>query len=286
MSFDLRSRKEKFLNEFLKDLSNPIGFVDIGSGGPLKSPWNFLPDRHVLNYRFEPTDETDMLLCVSNTTGRAPFYVAHDERGSSLHRPLQDFSRRFGNPSVLTKKEIEVQLTTVDSYFENKFESIDCLDINVEGHDFQVLQGAEKLLKTGGVKLLKVEFETIAVWENQGWFSDIDHYLRSRGYELADIEIEYAPTAATEHICYRGEPLWGKAYYVPSQAILEPYLNDQEYLQKAIALLVAADLIGKLFDLLGPEGKQEQLKQRIKKVYRYAAYEKVVNNFKSVLKIR
>lgn len=138
-------RIKKFCSLLLKqgNEAGNIGFVDVGSGGELKKPWSLLPAGAVTTFDFEPTVGGDALpLCVSNKIGDAPFFVAFDERASSFHKPLADFVDRYAFDSMLTKKEITVECTTLDEYFSGRYELIDAIDINVEGHDFQVLQGA------------------------------------------------------------------------------------------------------------------------------------------------
>jgi hypothetical protein len=137
---------------------------------------------------------------------------------------------------------------------------VDALDINVEGHDFQVLKGAPQLLQSGGVKLLKIEFELIGVWEGQGWLGDIDRLLREYGYALVGMEIERARPVKAQRYFHRGEPLWGKALYAPSPERWHDMLQRHESgsaknsleqtLAKGAALYVAADLPGQALDLV------------------------------------
>lgn len=252
-------RKQQFCKELLAGIASPIGFVDVGSGGELKYPWDTLPVEHLRKFNFEPTDAggSGLPLCISNHNGQAQFHVAHDERASSLHEPSGEFAERFGHQSIYTKKTLDVQCTTLDRYFEGKHEQIDLMDVNVEGHDFQALQGAEQLIAAGTVQLIKVEFELTEVWKGQGWFSDIDALLRAKGFDLADMEVEYARTVKAQHIFHRGEPLWGKGMYVRNAAFWRQMLHSKPApavvstaLRKAVALCVVVDLPGRAFDVL------------------------------------
>ena len=87
-----------------------IGFVDVGSGGDLKEPWSLLPAGLLTTFDFEPTsaDGESLPLCISNKTGKAQFFIAHDERASSFHKPLANFVDRYAFNNMLTKKEITV----------------------------------------------------------------------------------------------------------------------------------------------------------------------------------
>jgi FkbM family methyltransferase len=281
-------RKQGLCRDLVTQTDAVVGLADVGSGGPLKLPWRLLPTTHLRKFDFEPTRDSGALpLCVSNHSGRAQFFVARDERGSSFHKPLTAFAERFGHWSQLPERTIEVECTTLDSHFAGRYDEVDALDINVEGHDFQVLQGSRELLQAGVVKLLKVEFELTSVWEGQGWFSDIDPLLRGQGYMLAGIDIERARSVSVQRYFHPGEPLWGKALYVPGpdrwSALLQR-LRDatlDQAVAKAAALYVAADLLGQAFDILdlGSQAgaltrlQPSRVKERIAVAYRWARLE-------------
>jgi hypothetical protein len=253
-------RRTRFLEILFARVRTEIGFADVGSGGTLKTPWSLLPVAQLKKFDFEPTGASaaGMPLCISNAQGRAPFHVAHDERASSFHLPDEAFVARYAMPGLLPARTIEVERTTLDAFFERRFAAVDAMDVNVEGHDFQALQGAHDLLRDGFVKLFKVEFETASVWHGQGWLGDIDSLMRANGYVLAGIDFEFARAANVRGLFHRGEPLWGKALYVPSPRRWSEFAQTpggsraalEEALVRAIALFVAADLPGHAFDAL------------------------------------
>jgi FkbM family methyltransferase len=272
-------RKRRFCRDLLTEADAEIGFVDVGSGGPLKLPWSMLPPDKLRMFAFEPTGahERPLPICVSNRNGTAQFHVARDERASSFHPALREFADRFGMPSLHSDRTIEVECVTLDHYFDGKFATLDALDVNVEGHDLQVLQGGTELLRAADLKLVKVEFEVAAVWEGQGWFGDIDSLMRGHGYDLVDVDIEFARPVSSKHCFHRGEPVWGKALYAPSRgrwrAMLErrPAAADRKRsIAKAVALYIAADVPGRAFDVLELDGASTQLTERIGVVYRWA----------------
>lgn len=272
-------RKQRFCRDVLAEADAEIGFADVGSGGPLKLPWSMLPHDRLRVFPFEPTGEHErgLPICVSNRNGRAVFHLAGDERASSFHPAIREFADRFGMPSLHPQRTIEVECVTLDGYFDGKLAALDALDVNVEGHDFQVLQGAARLLETAELKLVKVEFEVAAIWEGQGWFGDIDTLMRGHGYDLVGIDVEFARPVSAQHCFHRGEPLWGKALYAPSRARWRTMLERRRAagdvhraVAKALALYVAADLPGRAFDVLKLDEGRPQLEERIAAVYRWA----------------
>ena len=149
-----------------------------------------------------------------------------------------------------------VRCVTLDSHFNDRFDQVDLLDINTEGHDYQVLQGADRLFTNGFIQCVKIEFELTEVWLGQGWFADIDIWLRQRQYDLAHLEIECAKPTSAAHLYHGGEPLWGKAIYVPGyqrwrkQRQHVPTEAMKEAVLKAVVLYTILDLPGRAIDLL------------------------------------
>jgi len=297
------SRVTRFCRDVLDALGGgKIGFADVGSGGELKAPWALLPAERLTAFDFEPTssDGKGLPRCISDKTGTAPFYVAHDERASSLHKPLAEFVERYRFDNMLTKKTITVDCVSLDDHFQGRYESVDAMDVNVEGHDYQVLQGAAKLLATGAVKLLKVEFELVPVYAGQGFFSDIDAYLRAKGYVLASIQVDDLLPANARHLHHKGESVWGKALYVPTperrQARLESILKSdgreaaRKELASTVSLYAAAQLLGHLCDALecgegagvidAPEARR--LSERLGRAFRWARLESGASRFQDL----
>lgn len=211
--------KAKFCKTHLSSLNRALGFVDVGSGGPLKHPWSLLPSRRVHKYDIDPEAAGgEQPVCISNLSGKGKFHVAVDPRASSLHMPSPTFIDRFGSSGMLTAKMIDVDLRTLSEIFGQLEDDVDMLDVNVEGHDAQVLRGAETVFQRNFIKLVKVEYELAEAWLGQGWFGDIDDIMRGRGYDLADMMNERAKPAIAADLRARGEPIWGKAIYVKSPA--------------------------------------------------------------------
>ena len=277
----------------LDRLGASIGFADVGAGGALKDPWQYLPEQHLTKFNFEPTgDDGGLPVCVSDKSGVVDFHIAKDERASSLHEACATFVERFGLPDTFSARTIQVSCTTLDEYFAGRHDAVDAIDINAEGHDYQVLRGGTALLSDGFVKLIKVEFELTAVWHGQGWFGDIDTLLRDKNFELANIEIGFRRPAKVSHIYHKGEPMWGKAYYVPSIAHWKALMARADsaaaemHAIKAVALTTAADLPGRAYDALdaaAPALKRfdaAEIKREIAGVFDWARVENGIESFK------
>jgi hypothetical protein len=283
------ARKRRFAEKILSTCDSPVAFVDVGAGGPLKLPWTLLPQQRVHKFDFDPEDRKAGAkpLCVSDHTGSEPLFVARNVRSSSLHPASESFVRRFENDGTVATREIEVDCVTLDSFFSGRWDEIDLIDINAEGHDFRVIQGGRGLLSNGRVSLIKIEVLLTEVWRGQGWFSDIDQCLRSAGYDLVTLDLDFERPASVRQIYHEGEVLWGKAFYVPSAEGWNVRLQAhqiaaaQDRVLKAIVLYVLTDALGRATDVIDAAERvgvlhrvtPDDLRRRIRWVFQYAEIE-------------
>jgi FkbM family methyltransferase len=293
-------RKLRFANRVLASARSPIGFVDVGSGGALKDPWRLLPAGRLSKFDFDPEElrsTQGLPLCISDEAREREFYVARDARSSSLHRAAPEFVARYDRPELLTREVMRVTCATLDEIFAGRERQVDALDVNVEGHDFQVLQGARKLLTDGFAKCVKVEFELVEVWQGQGWFADIDRLMRDAGFDLARLEVEYARPASVKAIAHRGEPLWGKAVYVPAahrwrrRAGESAPVEFADDVLKGIVLYLLLDLPGRAMDLVALAGpaaplSSGQLLAEAQTIFRFAGLDRLATRVGASLRWR
>ena len=120
---------------------------DVGSGGELKSPWDCVPADLIEIVGIDPEADNSSgdIRCISSKSRKALFHIAADPRASSLHEVEGQFISRFGMDSLTSQRSIMVDCITVDEYLGENINRVDVIDINTEGHDFQVLIGAQKL---------------------------------------------------------------------------------------------------------------------------------------------
>ena len=127
-------------------------------------------------------------------SGKRSFHVSNNTSMSSLLAPdLHNYNKHFGNyrkfknwaAAISTNQTIDIDLTTIDEFFSlNK--AIEFLKIDTQGSELSILKGAQSHLEKGLIKLIKIEVSTIATYEHQPLFSDIDLYLRNHHFTLVD----------------------------------------------------------------------------------------------------
>ncbi len=124
-------------------------------------------------------------LALSDTNGSIKLHV-YDEQLSSFNsaaaRPLKNYGLDFEPVGIE-----ETRATTVDDYCEQqKIERIDLLKIDVEGAEFQVLQGARRMLAAKRINCLTFEFgQTTFDMHNDP--AEIENYLIQMNYKIRNI---------------------------------------------------------------------------------------------------
>lgn len=125
-------------------------------------------------------------LAISDKNDKIKFFAIDLEKNpnsgiSSLR------SHKFNDKSDYM--EIEVDCMRMDTFvIENKIQEIDFLKIDVEGANYEVINGfGSELCK---VKAIQIEGENLPVWEGQYLFEDISMFLRNNNFELVYFELK------------------------------------------------------------------------------------------------
>ena len=151
-------------------------------------------------------------------------------------------------------------------------ESVDFIKVDTDGHDFQVLLGAEALIRDGGVLGFSVEAQFHgASHDYANTFSNIDRFLRDCGFSLFDLDVyRYSRAALPAPFVYdipaqtlTGQVSWGEAVYFRDLALdgyerTWPYTVTRERIVKLACLFdlfglpdCAAELLIKHRDVVG-----------------------------------
>jgi FkbM family methyltransferase len=171
---------------------------------PIPSLVNIFNERHASNKRVVLNE-----VAVTNKIGEENFNVNKSIDTSSL---LQ--STKIGGTSdeqCKTINRITVKTDTLDSYcLRHRITDIDILKIDTQGSEFNILNGATRLLDNQQVKLVFCEVYFKEQYVDQPLFYDIASFLKTKGYELQDIY---------ETIYNSRRLLWGDAIFVKSSLL-------------------------------------------------------------------
>jgi hypothetical protein len=168
-------------------------------------------------------------------TGQAPKNPSGDKLAQRDNQPFartsaahaisvlnMDYARQFYDPTgsgIMTEDE-----SSLDDFFSGTPHSgIDFIKIDTDGADFDVLLGAERLIRESPTLGISIEVQCHGpVRSDANLFCNIDSLLRARGFSLFDIEVyRYSrstlPKAFADNIpaqTREGQVLWGDALYL------------------------------------------------------------------------
>jgi FkbM family methyltransferase len=162
-------------------------------------------------------NEKHIPLALGKSIGEQTLYVTKHPMCSSLYVPNESYLRRFAGIDEVMELDfsIEIPTTTLDTFCQTEgIESIDFLQVDVQGADIEVLQGGSTILKNS-ILAVQVEVEFSHLYVNQPLFADVDTYMRSCGFTLFDLYTARRPrkrSPITSNI-HPGQILWGDAFY-------------------------------------------------------------------------
>lgn len=193
------SSGEQVLVEKLKqqyaETSLPLCIFDVGAnrGQFLVQIESGLQDIAFHIHAFEPSKHTYNLLCdnvkaYSNVTlnnlgfGKqaGDFELFYNQAGSGL---ASLYKRRLNHLGIYFDYSEKVKIDTLDNYcIGHRVQSIDLLKLDVEGHEFDVLQGGIQMFNQRRVKIVSFEFGGCNI-DSRTYFKDFYIFFKEMGME-------------------------------------------------------------------------------------------------------
>ncbi len=124
-------------------------------------------------------------LALSNHDGPALFYVSEKpnkpgvpSQAGSLFKPKE----RLKHSPILFPSTIEVNGITLDSWaHKNNIDRVDCLWLDMQGNELNVLKSAPRILKTVSVIYTEVSF--IESYEKMPQMPEVKSWIEAQGFE-------------------------------------------------------------------------------------------------------
>ena len=161
-------------------------------------------------------------VAVGGQKGTRTLYVTGHPACSSLIAPNEELLKPFlAAPRMRFAKETTLEVAALDEYLPAAGVSrIDFLDLDTQGSEFEILQGAKQLLGAG-TAVVKSEVELSPMYRDQPLFADVDRYLREAGFLLFDLRrSRYRRTALPAQALTRGQLLCGDAWWLRDYRLL------------------------------------------------------------------
>jgi len=277
---------------FAKDLiknQDPMIFIDVGSRNAILELADIADHIHAFGFEPNPVeykkiikDNTDRQVmtgllpprfkkqayapyALSNFQGKSDFYITPGPGACGMLEPDPDrlaeikfkgipFKKSFWHDTFYPYEVIETDVNTLDNFAkEHSLDHIDYMKIDVEGSEYEVLDGGHDILNTTGV--IKVETCFIPFRKNQKLFSHVDILLREHGfdllrYEIVQLQLGYKERTHPVDFIYGsradiyGQPLSCDAIYVnrgvtdPKRALAQAIiLLEKGYVDEALFIL-------------------------------------------------
>lgn len=182
-------QRKKF-NNFLENIfaDNPLVCVDVGAAGGPKEPWG---NSSFIKWIGVEPQEGDTPLVLGTREERGFLYVTRNPDSSSLLEPNESFLSQLGvRDRYEVTEKLPVSVLPLDVWIKNlNISKIDFLKIDTQGTELAVLLGAQQSL--GDVLGLDVEINFSERYKGQSYFSDVDQFLREKGFVIFDLQRRY-----------------------------------------------------------------------------------------------
>ncbi|MBW8015820.1 MAG: FkbM family methyltransferase [Planctomycetes bacterium] len=240
--------------------ASPIALIDIGARWGLQRPWNNFPEKHLRYFGIDADaeeckrlnlinkDNASFVYCPAAVLDKETdetLYLTEEEGCSSVYKPNnQIINRYFFKEQWKIKKEIKIRTTTLNNVFlENKIDP-DFIKIDTQGSELNILKGAENHLDQ--VLGLELEVEFLDLYKDQPLFSDIDSFVREKGFELFDLNRYWANRCnSSKHHLNRGQIVFGDAIYFRSiNSFYNLDMSLEKRKEKLLKIVLSLSLYG------------------------------------------
>ena len=198
--------------------------------------------------------EIHIPLTLSDIEGKCNIYVTKHPACSSLYPPNEEYLARFAELSQLIGLDHieELETTTLDTFCREEYiDSIDFLQVDVQGAELNVFKGAKKIIRQG-VLAIQTEVEFYPIYKGQPLFSDVDKYLQGEGFFLSYMNTRHIPRINSPiYVEERpGQLLWGDAFYLRDLISNEIATKDAGQILKLACIADILDFSDYVWELL------------------------------------
>jgi len=221
-------------------MDSPIVIVDVGCRGGV--PDELWPIRSFIHYiGFDADSEEcrriegvphDYLkrsvysVFIGSQNGIHDFNLFNSRGDSSMLDPNNRHRILFGGPGFRVDKSINVETTTMDTFFEIKTElpRPDLIKLDTQGTELDILRGASNCLKT--CLMVEVEVEFTRAYNDQPLFDEVMTFMLKNGFELLYLNRVFQQKRGYQGYG-RGQVTFGDALFARREDELDELSNEK-----------------------------------------------------------
>jgi FkbM family methyltransferase len=220
--FDIGAHKGFWTRALLDRFGERIGHVYLFE--PSRENVRELTNREDNFAGLEPADFRRLSIercAMGGRSGTATLYTNEDGSPLASLYPHRDAGWGPQMKDIRLSEQFEVPLQTIDSFLARQpLPRVDVVKIDTEGHEMEVLLGAEQSIAAGKLEVITFEFGVHQV-ESRHFFKDFWRYLTPRGYRLYFVEDD-AGLTALERYEYRWERFNRNWVFIASRHLASP----------------------------------------------------------------
>jgi FkbM family methyltransferase len=223
-----------------------INFIDVGASIQIIQRWKKIDTKNLIYHLFEPNkSEVKKLLNnklfyshynindfgLSNKKETRKLFITKGIYQSSFLKPNLHFLKKF-------KDVNRYKINKIDQVKAKKLDQVeikkpDFIKIDVQGFNYQILEGAEKTLKNSIGIDIEVDFQEI--YKKEFLFGKIDEFLSLKNFEF--IDFTYLSRWERNEFNGNGQCIFGNALFLKKSEIVEKYSKEQLVKYLTIAIL-------------------------------------------------
>ncbi len=155
---------------------------------------------------------------LSGRAGQRTLHVTRSAVNTSLLAPEEDLIKRYHLPGFHVDKTTTIATESLDGLMLREgrsgrrfgeFVKLDC-----QGAEYEIIQGAEKILRENCIAIM-CEVEFFPLYKDQKCFSELDHFLRAKKFQLYGLYPHYISAKSLNRREAETEErlLWADALY-------------------------------------------------------------------------
>lgn len=146
---------------------------------------------------------------VGAKSGHVDLNIMGDSQMNSVLPPTQ-LGQDYFPGDILPQRTVRVPMVSIDDWASQyKINHVDFIKIDVQGIELDVLRGAQRLIREGGVLAIKCEAQILPEYQGASTLFDIVPFMQSLGFQLHQIHDVWEHGPERQHSCL--DALWIRA---------------------------------------------------------------------------